>query len=182
MLRVIAGKYRHIKLEQPDSKITRPTTDKVREAVFSSLQFKIADKKCLDLFSGSGAWSIEAMSRGANSVDAIELNKSAYKVIQKNIQAVKENNINLINTDAKLFIEKTSKTYDFIFMDAPFKETELVNHILEKIAEKEILNPDGEIIIETDVQDKIVIPERFRIFKEKNYSKINLIYVCRVED
>ncbi|WP_036452846.1 16S rRNA (guanine(966)-N(2))-methyltransferase RsmD [Mycoplasma buteonis] len=182
MIRVIAGKYRHIKLEQPNIDSTRPTTDKVREAVFSSLQFKLEGKSCLDLFSGSGAWAIEAASRGAQDVVALDLNKIAYRTIVNNVKIVKADNISVLNTDARNFVTRNSQPFDFIFIDAPFKQTQMVNEILKTLAHKETLNADGEIIIETDVADLIEVPERYRIFKEKRYGKINLIYLCRAED
>ncbi|RIV16969.1 16S rRNA (guanine(966)-N(2))-methyltransferase RsmD [Mycoplasmopsis gallopavonis] len=182
MLRIIAGKYRNLKLKQPDNQITRATTDKVREAVFSSLQFKIQDANCLDLFSGSGAWSIEAMSRGANYVDAIEINKNAYKIIQDNINYVKETGIKTWNIDALFFLEKTTNQYDFIFIDAPYKKTNLVNQALNLIEQKNLLQEDGEIIIETDQFKEINLPTSFEIYKHKKYGKIDILYVFKTSN
>lgn len=179
MLRIIAGKYKFRKLKQPDQNTTRSTTDKVREAVFSSLQFKIIDKDCLDLFSGSGAWAIEAMSRDANSVQAIELDKKAFRIILENIASVGEQNIRALNMDALSYLVKTDRKFDFIFIDAPFKRFDLVNEALEIIVSRNILNDDGEIIIETDQKKEIVLPEHLKVFKEKRHGRIDLLYVCK---
>ncbi|MHA3796191.1 16S rRNA (guanine(966)-N(2))-methyltransferase RsmD [Mycoplasma sp. VS31B] len=180
MLRIIAGKYRGLKIEQPDAKYTRPTTDKVREAVFSSLQFKIQDATCLDLFAGSGAWSIEAISRGASLVTAIEKNKVVFKTTRDNISRIQEKDaINLINDDASLFLDKSNMQYDFVFIDAPFIQYELVSQCLQKLVDNKLLKEDFEIILETDDFSKITLPEGLKVYKNKKYGKIEILYLCQ---
>ncbi|AKF40944.1 DNA methylase [Mycoplasmopsis canis] len=181
MLRIISGIYRNRKIQEPDLKITRPTTDKVREAIFSSLQFKIQGKKVLDLFSGSGALSIEAVSRGASDAYSIEKNREVFKVLSKNISSLNITNINTINIDALAFLDKTSDCFDFIFIDAPYNEYELVNQSLDKIFNKNMLLEDGEIILETNDPSKIIIPSGFKIYKEKRYGRIDVLYICKDE-
>lgn len=178
MLRIVAGKYKNKKILEPDKNTTRPTTEKVREAVFSSLHFKIENSECLDLFSGSGAWSIEAESRGASKVVAIEKSPSVVKILKQNINALNCQNINVYNVDAIAFLNKTSEFFDFIFIDAPFKEFNLVNESLNLIADSKLLKEDGEIIIETDMPKEIKIPEQLKIYKQKKHGRIELLYVC----
>ncbi|WP_322900765.1 16S rRNA (guanine(966)-N(2))-methyltransferase RsmD [Mycoplasmopsis felis] len=179
MLRIISGIYRSRKIMEPDLKITRPTTDKVREAIFSSLQFKINDKSCLDLFSGSGAMSIESISRGAKISYAIEKNKNIYDTLVSNITSLNiKEKILTFNTDALLFLENNQKEFDFIFLDAPFNEYDLVNNTLLKIYNKQTLNQDGEIILETNNVSKIIIPDGLKIYKQKRYGKIDILYIC----
>ncbi|MFV9451855.1 16S rRNA (guanine(966)-N(2))-methyltransferase RsmD [Mycoplasma sp. 4463] len=178
-MRIIAGKLRHLIIEQPDSKFTRPTGDKVREAVFSSIQFEIEDTTCLDLFSGSGAWAIEAISRGAKHVDAVEKQRQVFTVTRANVAKTKtDNQISLFNDDALHFLSKTSKTYDFIFIDAPFVEYELVNNSLLIISQKSLLNENGEIILETDKPNLIVLPNNLQVYKEKQYGKVYILKIC----
>ena len=86
MLRIIAGKYRHLQIKTPDVDSTRPTTDKVREALMSILSFNIPSKNVLDLFAGSGALGLESLSRGAASCHFVDTNKNAYRVIKENIK------------------------------------------------------------------------------------------------
>ncbi|MFV8401239.1 16S rRNA (guanine(966)-N(2))-methyltransferase RsmD [Mycoplasma sp. CR] len=180
MLRIIAGKYRGYKIDQPDEKYTRPTTDKVREAVFSSLQFKIQDATCLDLFAGSGAWSIEAISRGAKTVTAIEKNKIVFKTTRSNINKIPESNkINLRNEDALTFVSNCKDKYDFVFIDAPFIEYELVTNCLNKLVSCNLLNDDFEIILETNDFSKITLPEGLKVYKNKKYGKIEILYLCQ---
>ncbi|WP_322875857.1 16S rRNA (guanine(966)-N(2))-methyltransferase RsmD [Mycoplasmopsis felis] len=179
MLRIISGIYRSRKIMEPDLKITRPTTDKVREAIFSSLQFKINDKSCLDLFSGSGAMSIESISRGAKISYAIEKNRNIYHTLVSNITSLNiKEKILTFNTDALLFLENNQKQFDFIFLDAPFNEYDLVNNTLLKIYNKQTLNQDGEIILETNNVSKIIIPYGLKIYKQKRYGKIDILYIC----
>ncbi|WP_025755211.1 16S rRNA (guanine(966)-N(2))-methyltransferase RsmD [Mycoplasmopsis cricetuli] len=178
MLRIIAGIYRNLKIKEPDSNFTRPTTEKVRESIFSSLQFKIANKRCLDLFSGSGAWSIEAESRGAKEIVAIEKNSQVYKVLINNLLLIKSKNITAIQTDALLYLKKENQPFDFIFIDAPFKDFDLVSKSLKEITLKKLLNLDGEIIIETDVSKLIELPDELKIYKQKKHGRIDLLYVC----
>ncbi|WP_374978436.1 16S rRNA (guanine(966)-N(2))-methyltransferase RsmD [Mycoplasma sp. CSL7491-lung] len=178
MLRIISGIYKNRLIQEPDLKITRPTTNKVREAIFSSIQFKIIDKNILDLFSGSGALSIEAVSRGASKAIAIEKNREVYKTLTSNINSLKIKNIRTLNIDANDFLNKNSDSFDFIFLDAPYNEYQLVNSVLEKIGEKSLLNSNGEIILETNKINEIIIPDKFRIFKQKRYGRIDILYIC----
>ncbi|MFV8473323.1 16S rRNA (guanine(966)-N(2))-methyltransferase RsmD [Mycoplasma sp. 654] len=180
MLRIIAGKYRGYKIEQPDEKYTRPTTDKVREAVFSSLQFKLQNKTCLDLFAGSGAWSIEAISRGASSVTSIEKNKVVLRTTKSNINKIPEaNKIQLINEDALAFLNHCSKKYDFVFIDAPFIEYNLVSSCLAQLVNNSLLEEDFEIIVETDNFSKITLPAELKVYKSKKYGKIEILFLCQ---
>ncbi|QNM93745.1 16S rRNA (guanine(966)-N(2))-methyltransferase RsmD [Mycoplasma sp. Pen4] len=180
MIRIIAGELRGLQIEQPSDKFTRPTTDRVREAVFSSIQFKVVDTNCLDLFTGSAAWAIESISRGAKSVDAIELNREVFEVAKKNILKTKtQDKINLIKADALDFVSRTSQKYDFVYIDAPYREYELVNKILSELAQRDILEEGFEIIIETDDPRELVIPDKFTEFKNKKYGKIHILYLCQ---
>lgn len=178
MLRIISGIYKGKKIQEPDSKFTRPTTEKVREAVFSSLQFKLEGASCLDLFAGSGAWSVEAESRGAKKVVALDNNRQVFKVLSQNIESLKTSQIQALNMDAISYLESNTLSFDFIFIDAPFKEFNLVNQALEIIASKNLLSEDGEIIIETDMPREIIIPNTLRVFKDKRHGRINLLYIC----
>ncbi|WAM04338.1 16S rRNA (guanine(966)-N(2))-methyltransferase RsmD [Mycoplasmopsis cynos] len=182
MLRIISGKYRNRKIQEPDLKITRPTTDKVREAIFSSLQFKIIGKKCLDLFAGSGALSIEAISRGAKATTAIEKNKEVYKIMLNNINSIKIEEINTLNTDALNFLKLNSKVFDFIFIDAPYHEYKfIVNECLSLINVNDTLDSEGEIILETNSIKEIVIPSGLKVYKSKRYGRIDVLYIIKDE-
>lgn len=178
MLRIIAGTLRGRKIEQPSLEITRPTTDKVREAIFSSIQFEIENSKVLDLFCGSGAMSFEAISRGAKEVDASEKERKVFNLIKSQILKLNVNNFNLYNASAQLLIEmKKEKKYNFIFLDPPYGKIELLNSTLNQIVEKNILENHGTIIVETNDIKKIEIPNLLEIYKHKKYGKTDILYI-----
>ncbi|TDV23065.1 16S rRNA (guanine966-N2)-methyltransferase [Mycoplasmopsis mustelae] len=179
MLRIISGSLRNRKILQPDLKITRPTTDKVREAVFSSLQFKIVGKNFLDLFSGSGAIAIEAFSRGAKKVVAVEKNREAFHIVKTNLDTLNiSNQIEAIHSDALVFLTKNQSKFDFIYLDTPYLDYQLMNDVLALIMQQKILNDDGEIIVETNKITEVKVPLGFKIYKTKRYGKVDILYLC----
>ncbi|MGY6171848.1 16S rRNA (guanine(966)-N(2))-methyltransferase RsmD [Candidatus Mycoplasma pogonae] len=180
MLRIIAGKYKGIKIDYPDLEITRPTTDKVREAIFSSIQFEVQNSICLDLFSGSGAMAIEAVSRGATKVIATEKNRKVFQVLNKNIKKLNINNIEIFNTDAITFLEhKKNIEFDFIFLDPPYELFDILNQSLALIKAHKLLKKHGIIILETNDIDQIVLPKHFLIQKTKVYSKTKILFITQ---
>lgn len=169
-LRIISGKYRNHYIERPSWETTRPTIEKIREAIFSSIHFNLENAVVLDLFTGSGAWIIEAISRGAKHAVGLEKDKNAYQIINSNLNKLKIDNATVVLTDCYEYLLKNDKAFDFIFMDAPFKDYELINKCLELIDQKNLLNKNGNVIIETNNRDKIVIPKDMIVIKEKLYS------------
>lgn len=177
-LRIISGKLKSRLIKCPDLEITRPTTDRIREAVFSSIQFEIENSICLDLFAGSAAWSLEAVSRGATKVIANELNPNVYKIAKENIETMKVNNIDLYNLDAVKLLKSKNKTeYDFIFLDPPYDKIDLVNDSIQVINEQKMLKKYGYIILETNNPNLIKIPKGYIIQKEKQYGKTSILYI-----
>ena len=152
-MRVISGKLRGKKLICPKDNRIRPTSDKVKGAIFNILQAQINGTKCLDLFAGTGNLGIEAISRGANHCTFIENNAESLKILSKNIQlcgilscsrTIKQD---VLNGLQKLHTENNS--YDIIFADPPYdyQETQI---LVAKIIGAQLLKPEGIIIIEHD--------------------------------
>ncbi len=171
-MRVITGSARGRKLEAlPGTNITRPTTQNVKEAIFSMIQFEIEGKNVLDLFAGSGQLGIEALSRGADTCTFIEKNYSASQIIQKNIEKCGFESIsNLITTDAFSFIER-KHNFDIVFVDPPYN-FELVPKAVELLIKS--INKDGIIICETAFNENIPdFPELFS-YRERRYSKTKI--------
>ncbi|MEY3431872.1 MAG: ribosomal small subunit methyltransferase, partial [Bacillota bacterium] len=128
MLRIIAGKFRSRKLLQPSLKITRPTKDRVREAIFSAIGPKIIDAVVLDLFAGSGAFGFEALSRGARFVYINDHNPDAIKIIEANKFDLKIEETKISQLDALQFIQYAVKNkiqFDIVFLDPPYAYSEL---------------------------------------------------------
>ena len=180
MLRIIGGEHGGRKLKQPDLKITRPTTDRAKEAVFSMIQFKVPGSIFLDLFSGSGSIAIEAASRGAMKVIAVEQDASAVKVIKENLGILKINNVQIIKSKVNSTISGMGgKKFDFIFMDPPYDEY-IYSDTIKLIREKNILKDYGWLIIETSRPNEIILPDGFIIQKNKKYGKSSILVISNI--
>lgn len=121
MMRVITGSARGRRLETlPGEDVTRPTTESVKEALFSMIQFDIEGRRVLDLFAGSGQLGIEALSRGARSCTFVENNRGAKQVVERNLAHCRlEEQANVVFSDAVSFLNR-SGTYDLVLLDPPY--------------------------------------------------------------
>ncbi len=181
MIRIIAGKYGGRKINQPSLEITRPTIDRIREAIFSSIQFKIQDAIVLDLFSGSGAFSFEAVSRGAMKSIAVDNNRKVIEVIKNNRDLLSAKNVDVINGDAiKYTASKKGTKFNLIFIDPPYEMIDLYNEALREISSGGLLIENGYIIVETDNPESILIPNGYMIQKNKKYGKISILLISKV--
>ncbi|MGL5617601.1 MAG: 16S rRNA (guanine(966)-N(2))-methyltransferase RsmD [Metamycoplasmataceae bacterium] len=183
MLRIIAGKYRKLLLDQPDIKITRSTTDRVRESIFNCLQNQVEGSIVLDLFSGSGAMAIESVSRGAMKSICVDNSKESISVIQNNLNKLFIKNVDIYHLDALSFLSSKKGTrYDLIFLDPPYNDVNLLNNVLEILARDLFLNKYGQIIIETQEDNflQIKIPKTLIIDKVKNYGKTMIIFINNI--
>ena len=147
-MRVITGKARGIQLKTPDGMLTRPTADRVKEALFSIIQFDIPCSKVLDLFGGTGQLGIEALSRGASASYFIDESEQACKLIKENLKKTKlSDKANVIRSDYASFLKSTREKFDIIFLDPPYAEVFLENS-LKMITEIDILETGGIIVAE----------------------------------
>lgn len=179
MLRVIAGKYGKRQLIQPALEVARPTMDRVKEAIFSMLQFDLKGSIVLDLFSGSGQLAIEAVSREAIKAIAVEKNREAIKIINQNLQDLKIANIAVVQADVIDYLPRLNGTkFDFIFMDPPYKDIELYNKSLALIQSNNLLKGNGLIVLETSNPNQIVIPEGLTIQKQRKYGSSHIVLLA----
>ena len=150
-MRVITGKARGIALKTPDGMATRPTTDRVKEAMFSIIQFDIPGARVLDLFGGTGQLGIEALSRDAKSAVFIDEREDACKLIRENLRRTKlENAARVLRSDYASFLKNCKEQFDIIFLDPPYAEVFLENS-LNLITEIDILQSGGIIVAERPV-------------------------------
>ncbi len=173
-IKVISGQARGLKLESDKNKDLRPTKDRVKESLFDILHFDIAGKTFLDLFGGTGQIGIEAFSQGAGKVIIVEMQKSNFRIIEKNISKIKvPHKIELYHADALKFLKNTRLNIDIAFLDPPYNNTELLEKSLELTAN--IINKSGIIITETlsaqNIQNKT---KDFSLQKRYNYGNISL--------
>ena len=147
-MRVITGKARGVALKTPDGMATRPTSDRVKEALFSVIQFDIPGSRVLDLFGGTGQLGIEALSRGAKSAVFVDAAESACKLIQENLKKTKlAEDAKVVRSDYMEYLRRCKEAFDIIFLDPPYAEVFLENS-LNFISEIDILQTNGIIVTE----------------------------------
>ncbi len=166
-MRVITGTARGRKLKALEGMDVRPTTDMVKEAVFSIVQFDVAGSNVLDLFAGSGQLGIEALSRGASNCVFVDANRESIKVIEDNVKSVEFNEQSkILNLDAINYLKTCKMTFDIAFLDPPY-ENGLIEAALPMLCEH--LSDRGVIICEHE--KKLVLPDNFgKMIKFKTYK------------
>lgn len=157
-MRVITGSARGAKLKTLEGLATRPTSDRVKEAIFNIIQFDIQGRRVLDLFGGSGQLAIEALSRGADYAVIVDQSAEAVKVIKDNLKKTKfDQQASVFQMDYLRYLSTAREKFDLIFLDPPYAEKSLEN-ALQKISEIDILSEGGIIICERP-KDKVMPPE-----------------------
>ena len=181
-MRIISGSAKGTKLNTISEKITRPTLDRVKEPLFSIIQNRILNSKVLDLFAGSGALGLEALSRGAEIAYLCDKSHKAIDIIEKN--AEKTNLINksvIIHNDYTRTIEKMKETkFDIIFIDPPYNENIAVKSV-ELIIDNKILAENGIIILETDDANRELNElkniNNIQIYDNRSYGRVTLLFI-----
>ena len=174
-MRVITGTARGIQLKTPDGLQTRPTADRVKEALFSIIHFDIPGAKVLDLFGGTGQLGIEALSRGAESAVFVDAREDSCKLIRENLKRTKlENHAKVIRSDYLDYLNRCREQYNIILLDPPYAEVFLENAI-KRITEIDILQSDGIIVAERPLGKEL--PWEFEGYtrsKDYKYGKVLL--------
>jgi 16S rRNA (guanine966-N2)-methyltransferase len=151
MLRIIAGKYRNRLLKQPFLRDARPSKQIVREAIFSALDKMVEGRVIADLFGGSGAMAIEAISRGARHAYIAEINPRCIAVIKQNISSLNIENIDVMLLPYQRTLKRLSNlniNIDIMFLDPPYKDKD--KHLIPKILQSGVLSDNGIIVMESD--------------------------------
>ena len=178
-MKIVSGIYGGRPLKTLEGKTTRPTSDKVRGAVFNMIGPYFEGGRVLDLYAGSGGLSIEAVSRGMSSAVLVERERKAQAVIAENIQMTKEvSKFQLLKMEAERALEQVGGTFDLVFLDPPYAKEQIVADI-EKMAERNLFSQEIMVVCETD--KSVELPEEIAclgIWKEKVYgiSKVT-VYV-----
>lgn len=182
MMRVIAGSARSLPLKTIEGKDTRPTTDRIKETLFNMLQTRVPEAEFLDLFSGSGAIGIEALSRGAAHACFVENNKAAVACIRDNLKFTKlEENAMVMECDAVTAIHRLTgkgRVFDIIFMDPPYHML-WERQVLEALKDSDIITEDSTIIVEASKETDFSYVEElgFVIEKQKEYKTNKHVYL-----
>ena len=179
-MRVVAGEYGGRRLKAVPGMKTRPTTDKVKEAMFNIIGPYLEGGQVLDLFAGSGGLSIEAVSRGADHATLVDRQYQAIKTIHENLSVTKEEDkFTVLKGDAYKMLNKLAKQeqgFDYVFLDPPYKKQQILE-LMDQLKKLGLLNTDALIICETDqVAD---LPEEladFELIKKADYGITELTF------
>lgn len=181
MTRIIAGTYGGRRLQSPPGDATRPTTDRVREALFSSLQSEFGSLeglRFLDLFAGSGAIGLEAVSRGVAHVDLVESDRGAARIIQTNIKELGCTVADVKTQPVERFVwTKPKASYDVLFLDPPYAyEHASLEQLLQAISGPAWLAEGGVVVVERSRRDAFTWPEPLAGLRDKKYGDTILWY------
>ena len=174
-MRIITGKAKGIVLKTLSGDATRPTTDRVKEAVFSMLQFDIEDRSILDLFAGSGQMGLEALSRGASKAVFVDKSKDAVKIIKENIAKTKlADNSTVFQSDYIDFIKRNSgESFDIIIIDPPYA-LKMYNPALKALLDANMIKSTSIIVCESGTDEifngDTVLQSRFAVAKQNKYG------------
>ena len=184
-MRIISGYLKGKKIKLPKDKKTRPLRDLVKESIFNILAHsnkincKIENAQILDLFSGSGSFGLECISRGAKKVFFNENYPEALKILEKNITLLDcKDKVEILDFDCfdlENYINRFSDSFDVIFMDPPFKEKK-INSLLEILLDSKLLKQNGLIILHRESKEKENLIEKFNIVETRIYGISKIIF------
>lgn len=178
-MRIITGLARGVRLETLEGDSVRPTTEKVKEAIFSSIQFDIEGATVLDLFAGSGQLGLEALSRGARKAVFIDSSPQAIEIIKRNVKKTKlEKSSVVYRSDYGSFLLGTKECFDIAFIDPPYSEG-ILDEALKSVVPR--MSDAGIIVCEhpSDVSVSECVGS-FKIFKQYNYGKLICVTVYKI--
>lgn len=169
-MRVITGNARGVKLNTPDGLEVRPTTERVKEAIFSIIQFELEGRVFLDLFAGSGQMGIEALSRGAEKAYFVDMNRNSLKIAEDNLIKTKMTGRAVtVNKSAESFLNTNRNRFDIAFLDPPYNK-QIIPAVLPLL--EPFINDGGTVICETEENE--ILPEKvgnLEMYRAYNYSK-----------
>lgn len=169
-MRIIAGIRKGLKLKPPEGLDTRPTTDRVKESVFNIIQFYMPTGSVLDLFAGSGALGIEALSRRCTHCTFVEYDRKAADLVRHNLKlAAFEDSATVAFSDYLSFLDSCGGQFDIVFMDPPYNKG-YIGPALDKISEKGLLESDGIIVIETEKDGEAAEHPDFQVVRQATYG------------
>ena len=172
-MRVIAGSRKGHRIDAPPGLATRPTSDRVRENVFNLVQTWVEDAVVLDLFAGSGAMGIEALSRGAERAVFVESHGAACRAIEQNLDKLRLTGAEVVCNDVMRFAAADTRTYDLVFCDPPYGDYASLEPTLARYAPR-LLAEDGLLVLETAAKQEPQLPLDQRTTRRYGAARITL--------
>ncbi|MBE6644747.1 MAG: 16S rRNA (guanine(966)-N(2))-methyltransferase RsmD [Ruminococcaceae bacterium] len=180
VLRIITGKAKGKRIETLEGELTRPTSERIKEAVFSAIQFDIENRRVLDLFAGSGQLGLEALSRGAASVSFVDSAREAMEVVKKNAKATGFfEDCRYVVSDWRNYIRKASgrDKYDLVFIDPPYS-MECCADALVRLSESGLLEKGAILVLESGTEEIDVLSlSNFEVIKSTHYGKKTFVNI-----
>ena len=182
MVRIITGEAKGKRLNTPDGDSTRPTSERIKEAMFSSIQFDIADRRVLDLFAGSGQLGLEALSRGAESVSFVDSAREVMEVVKGNAKALGYfDKCRYSVSDWRNYIRKASgrERFDLVFIDPPYS-MECCAEAARRLADSELIIPGALVVLESGTEEIDFSGDAlrgFEVLKHTSYGKMTTLTV-----
>ena len=181
-MRIIGGEARGRRLFAPEGLETRPTADKVRESLFNILRFETPGARVLDLFAGSGALALEAISRGAQSAVLVDCSRKAADAIRRNIEACRAGErTRLLTGDWRRAVEQLTEPFDLVFLDPPYRMTEVYALAADLLHERGLLDREAVLVMEHASGTALTLPDAFEIYDERVYGAAAVALVRRRE-
>lgn len=173
-IRVISGQYKGRKLPVMDAQGLRPTTDRTKETLFNWLMADIRQSRCLDLFAGSGSLGIESLSRNANHVTFVELNKQAAAQISQNLATLKVDisQFDVLQQDALTALQRIEGPFDIVFLDPPFNKN-MLPQVIETLDKQALLKSGTLVYIECERENAgFQLPQNWQSVKESQTKQL----------
>lgn len=171
-LRIIGGRWRGRRLDIPESEGLRPTPDRVRETLFNWLQPYIAGASCLDLFAGTGALCLEALSRGAAGVVMVEKAPHVAQQLRRHIERLEASEAEVVLADAVEFLRRTPRAFDVVFLDPPFKSN-LIAECAVMVEARGWVKPGGLVYVEAPSQMReLALPATWELIRSKKAGQV----------
>lgn len=180
-LRIIGGKWRGRKLDFPSVEGLRPTGDRIRETLFNWLMPELPGARCLDLFAGSGALGLEALSRGAASVVMLDSDPQVITYLRRHCETLKADNVMVQLGDALSWLgQQAASTFDIVFVDPPF-DSGLLEPVTRLLNEKGLLSDGALVYVEIEQGGSFTPPGQWQLFRQKSAGQVSFS-LYRVSD
>lgn len=181
-MRIISGDARGRKLFAPSGEDTRPTADRIRESLFNILSNRVWDAEVLDLFGGTGAMALEALSRGAAHAVIVDSDREAIRAIQRNAEGVLKDALNerakIIRADYRAAIDAMPEVrFDLVFLDPPYRMTNAYADALTRLRGRGLLNADCICLLERAADVRILLPDGFECTDVRTYGGTSVEFV-----
>lgn len=184
-MRIIGGRARGTKLYTLEGTTTRPTLDRVKESIFNIIQNDILDSVFLDLFSGSGAIGLEAVSRGAQKAILCDKSKEAINIIKKNIEKTHlTEQTEVYNVDFEECLKRLKENVDIIYIDPPY-QTNYIQNSLQILQKSQFITGKTKIILETDNEERVleeIKDLKFEIIDKRKYGIAHIIFLQKTPE